>query len=120
MPPARRRSTSPPPGPTCSRAWPIDADVVGVDATQSLAHARARLPSTAVQGNLDPSRLGADWTVVAAGVDAVLAANDGRPGHIFNTGHAVPRDTDPDRLRDVVRLVHDRTAAAVPASEVLA
>lgn len=96
------------------------ADVVGVDATQSLAHARALLPSTAVQGNLDPSRLAADWTVVAAGVDAVLAANGGRPGHIFNTGHAVPRDTDPDRLRDVVRLVHDRTAAAVPVSEVLA
>jgi uroporphyrinogen decarboxylase len=93
-----------------------DADVVGVDATQSLAAARRRLGPTSVQGNLDPARLAAPWPVARAAVDAVLEENDGRPGHVFNTGHAVPRDTDPDRLRDIVRHVHERTAgAAVPA-----
>ncbi len=96
------------------------ADVVGVDGTQSLAEARRRLGPVAVQGNLDPARLAADWPIVASAVDAVLEGNGGRSGHVFNTGHAVPRDTDPDRLRDVVRLVHDRTAVASPLPGVLA
>lgn len=93
-------------------ALAVDADVVSIDGAQSLATARARVGGRAVQGNLDPARLGAEWDVVQEGVDAVLAANAGRAGHIFNTGHAIPRDTDPMRLRDIVRLVHDRTAGA--------
>lgn len=93
-------------------ALAVDADVVAVDATQSLVAARARLGQMPVQGNLDPARLAADWPLVAAEVDAVLVANGGLPGHVFNTGHAVPRDTDPARLRDIVRLVHERTGAA--------
>ena len=93
-------------------ALAVDADVVAVDSTQSLVAARARLGQMPVQGNLDPARLAADWPLVAAEVDAVLVANGGLPGHVFNTGHAVPRDTDPARLRDIVRLVHERTGAA--------
>jgi uroporphyrinogen decarboxylase len=88
------------------------ASVLGVDAGQSLADARRRVAGVAVQGNLDPTVLAADWATVADAVRAVLAENDGRPGHVFNTGHAVPRDTPPERLCDVVRLVHDETAAA--------
>jgi uroporphyrinogen decarboxylase len=86
----------------------VGADVVGVDATQSLSVARARLGMLPVQGNLDPARLAAGWPVVAEAVGHVLDDNRGRFGHVFNTGHAVPRDTDPRRLRDVVSLVHDR------------
>jgi uroporphyrinogen decarboxylase len=89
----------------------VGADVVGVDSGQSLARARERLPATAVQGNLDPARLGAGWEAIAHGADAVIAANAGRPGHIFNTGHAVPRDTSPELLRDLVAFVHDRGAS---------
>lgn len=92
----------------------VDADVVSIDGAQSLAAARARLDGRPVQGNLDPARLGAGWDVVQDGVAAVLAANQGRSGHIFNTGHAIPRDTDPMRLRDIVHLVHDRTAGVAP------
>jgi uroporphyrinogen decarboxylase len=91
------------------------ADVVSVDSGQSLAVARARLgPSVAVQGNLDPARLVAGWPAVVAGVDEVLAGAGSQPGHVFNAGHAVPRETDPAILRDTVRLVHDRTAR-IPA-----
>jgi uroporphyrinogen decarboxylase len=88
----------------------LDADVVGVDAGQSLGAARRRLPNTAVQGNLDPARLVAGWDAVAAGVDAVLAEAGDRPGHVFNGGHAIPRDTDPQVLRSIVERVHERTA----------
>lgn len=84
-----------------------EADVVAVGHTQSIADARLRAPGRAIQGNLDPARLGAPMDVLVDGVRDVLADAGGLAGHVFNTGHAVPRDTDPARLRDVVDLVHD-------------
>jgi uroporphyrinogen decarboxylase len=87
-----------------------EADVVAVGHTQSIADARLRAPGRAIQGNLDPARLGAPLDILVDGVRDVLADAAGLPGHIFNTGHAVPRDTDPARLRDVVDLVHDLSA----------
>ncbi len=88
----------------------VDAGVVGVDAAQPLDAARSRLGSQPVQGNLDPARLLAGWPSTSDGIDRVLAANAGRPGHVFNTGHAIPRETPPALLRDVVEAVHDRSA----------
>jgi uroporphyrinogen decarboxylase len=83
------------------------ADVVAIGHTQSIAETRLRAPGRAIQGNLDPARLGAPLDILVDGVRDVLADAAGLPGHIFNTGHAVPRDTDPARLRDMVDLVHD-------------
>jgi uroporphyrinogen decarboxylase len=83
------------------------ADVVGVDWRVPLDAARRRLGSVALQGNLDPARCLAPWDVVAAGVREVLAANAGRPGHVFNLGWGVLPQTDPDVLRRIVELVHD-------------
>jgi uroporphyrinogen decarboxylase len=40
-------------------------------------------------------------------VRAVLAANDGHPGHVFNLGHGVLPETDPGVLEQVVALVHE-------------
>ena len=93
----------------------VGADVVGIDSAQSLALARRRLEGVGIQGNLDPARLAAPWPVARAGVDGVLDAAGRTPGHVFNVGHAVPRDTPPDRLRDIVRYVHDRTAMGAAA-----
>jgi len=90
----------------------VGADVVSVDHGQSLAEVRRRLgPSVAVQGNLDPARLAAGRSALVDGVEDILAAVGPAPGHVFNAGHAVPRETPPALLRDVVSLVHDRTAA---------
>ncbi|HEY3522700.1 MAG TPA: uroporphyrinogen decarboxylase family protein [Candidatus Limnocylindrales bacterium] len=89
------------------------ATVVAIDSRQSLADARRRLgDGRAIQGNLDPALVMAGWRQAAEGAAEVLAANAGRPGHVFNLGEAAPRDADPDRLRDLVAFVHDRTAAA--------
>ncbi len=88
------------------------ADVVSLDSGGSLATARARLGSaTALQGNLDPARLLSGWSATRSGVEEVLGAAGGTRGHIFNTGHAIARETDPSVLRSVVELVHDQTAA---------
>ena len=60
-------------------------------------------------GNLDPAVLFAEWSAVASGVAGVLGDAEELPGHIFNLGHGVPPDTDPDVLTRVVELVHSET-----------
>ena len=83
------------------------ADVVGVDWRTPLDVARTRVgDGKALQGNLDPAVCLGPWDAVAAEVQAVLAANGGHPGHVFNLGHGVLPETDPSVLERVVALVH--------------
>jgi uroporphyrinogen decarboxylase len=83
------------------------ADVVGVDWRVPLDAARDRLgPDVAVQGNLDPAVCLAPAGVVEAAVADVLGRNGGRSGHVFNLGHGVLPQTDPDTLLRIVDQVH--------------
>ncbi len=85
------------------------AEVVGVDWRVPLDVARARIGSgRAVQGNLDPTACLAPWPVVEAAALDVLRRGGGK-GHIFNLGHGVLPETDPDVLHRVVELVHGWT-----------
>ncbi|MBS2550902.1 uroporphyrinogen decarboxylase [Catenulispora sp. NL8] len=87
------------------------ADVVGVDWRVPLDEASRRIgPDYAVQGNLDPAVMFAPWPVIEAKVREVLADGAKTPGHIFNLGHGVTPDMDPDRLTRVVELVHEVSA----------
>ncbi|MDE0579202.1 MAG: uroporphyrinogen decarboxylase [bacterium] len=88
------------------------ADVVGVDWRVHLDDARERLgPDVAVQGNLDPAAVLAPWPVVADRATEVLDRNTGQPGHVFNLGHGVLPETDPETLERLVELVHGYKAA---------
>ncbi len=82
------------------------ADVVGVDWRTPLDVAAAQVGGRAVQGNLDPTVLFAPPTVVAAETRRVLAEGAKAPGHVFNLGHGVLPETDPDALTRLVELVH--------------
>lgn len=83
------------------------ADVIGVDWRVPLAEASERVGEAyAVQGNLDPALLGAPWPVLAERVRSVLRSGAQAPGHVFNLGHGVPPDADPDVLSRIVDLVH--------------
>ncbi|MEY9932862.1 uroporphyrinogen decarboxylase [Catenulispora sp. GP43] len=87
------------------------ADVVGVDWRVPLDEASRRIgPEYAVQGNLDPSVMFAPWPVIETRVREVLDEGARTPGHIFNLGHGVTPDMDPDRLARVVELVHEASA----------
>ena len=87
------------------------ADVVGVDFRTPLRTAAARLGAdVALQGNLDPAVLFAPAAAVRTQVAAVLESARGLSGHVFNLGHGVLPDTDPDVLAAVVDQVHAATA----------
>jgi uroporphyrinogen decarboxylase len=87
--------------------------VIGVDWRTPLDEAIARLgPSVAVQGNLDPLLLGAPRELLTRRVDDILSRATGAAGHIFNLGHGILPDTDPDSVKFVVDLVHERTKRA--------
>ncbi|HEY2949661.1 MAG TPA: uroporphyrinogen decarboxylase [Micromonosporaceae bacterium] len=87
------------------------ADVVGVDWRTPLDVAVSQIgPGRAVQGNLDPCVLLAPWDVVEAEVRRVLAEGEVADGHVFNLGHGVLPETDPDVLTRVVELVHTVSA----------
>nr|WP_242624745.1 uroporphyrinogen decarboxylase [Krasilnikovia cinnamomea] len=86
------------------------ADVVGVDWRTPLDRAAATLGGRAVQGNLDPATLFAPWPVVEEQARRVLAEGRAAPGHVFNLGHGVLPETDPDVLTRLVDLVHTASA----------
>ena len=64
-----------------------------------------------VQGNLDPALLLGPFERVQAEAERILERAGGRPGHIFNLGHGVLPETDPDELGRLVEVVHERTAS---------
>jgi uroporphyrinogen decarboxylase len=83
------------------------ADVVGVDWRVPLDEAARRTGGTrAVQGNLDPAVLFADPASIAAEVRRIVDEGRRAPGHVFNLGHGVLPETDPDVLTRLVELVH--------------
>ncbi len=94
----------------------LDVDCVGVDWRTPLDEAHARMVAggagrpggPSVQGNLDPALLSAPWPVLRDAVDDILLAGRSVPGHVFNLGHGVPPDTDPEVLTRVVDHVHHR------------
>ncbi len=86
------------------------ADVMSLDWRVSLDAAWKRTGyDKGVQGNLDPAVMLAPFDVIQAGARAVLREANGRPGHIFNLGHGVLPETDPDNLARLVELVHSET-----------
>jgi len=87
-------------------------DAVSVDWRVPLDVAWARVGhDKAIQGNLDPVLVLAPWERVWEGAQDVLRRAGGRPGHIFNLGHGVIPETNPDTLARLVQEVHRATRA---------
>jgi uroporphyrinogen decarboxylase len=85
-------------------------DVMGIDWRYDLDQAWRQLEyARAIQGNLDPTLLLTPWSRIEEGADDVIRRAGGRPGHIFNLGHAVQPQTDPTMLKRLVAFVHEKT-----------
>lgn len=84
------------------------ADVVGLDHTVDLDQGWTAVGGPgrcAVQGNLDPCLLLAPRHRLEAAASDLLRQAAGRPGHIFNLGHGVLKETDPEAARALVEAV---------------
>ena len=88
-------------------------DVIGLDWRVDLDAGWAAVGhDAAVQGNLDPAVLLSKPAYIRERVKDILGRAGGRPGHIFNLGHGVLPETDPEVLERVVELVHAWRAPA--------
>ncbi|MGB5606000.1 MAG: uroporphyrinogen decarboxylase [Gammaproteobacteria bacterium] len=84
------------------------ADALGIDWSTDLALARKRVGDrVALQGNLDPAVLYAAPGIIREKVAAVLAAFGAGSGHVFNLGHGINPDVDPEHAGALVNAVHE-------------
>src|SRR6202166_4772638 len=92
------------------------ADVIGLDWRIPLDKGWSDLKHRcAVQGNLDPVLLFADWKVLKARAEEILRLAAGRPGHIFNLGHGILPESPVENVKNLARLVQEY--APKPGSE---
>jgi uroporphyrinogen decarboxylase len=86
-------------------------DVFSIDWRTSIREARQILGDhVAIQGNLDPAvLLVPDKGLLATRTQRVLDDNGHSPGHVFNLGHGILRDTPVENARFVVDYVHQKT-----------
>jgi uroporphyrinogen decarboxylase len=84
----------------------IGCDAVGVDWTTDLKDARTAVDGrVAVQGNLDPSALFATPETLRAEALKVLRSYGTGTGHVFNLGHGITPEVDPERVALLVETV---------------
>ncbi|MBF0285755.1 MAG: uroporphyrinogen decarboxylase [Magnetococcales bacterium] len=87
-------------------------DVVGLDWTADLAQARILAAGrVALQGNMDPAILYASPERVRQEVREILRAYGPHPGHIFNLGHGITPEVDPEQVRVLVEAVREESLA---------
>ena len=82
-------------------------DAVGIDWTVEIGEAERRIGSkVALQGNLDPSVLYASPEVIKSEAYKILDQFQGSTGHVFNLGHGITPDVNPESMKVLVDAVH--------------
>ncbi|MDA8813680.1 uroporphyrinogen decarboxylase [Candidatus Pseudothioglobus singularis] len=82
-------------------------DAVGIDWTVEIGEAERRIGSkVALQGNLDPSVLYASPEVIKSEAHKILDQFQGSTGHVFNLGHGITPDVNPESMKALVDAVH--------------
>jgi uroporphyrinogen decarboxylase len=89
------------------------ADVIGLDWRIPLDEGWQRLDhKCAVQGNLDPVLLFADWKELKSRAQDILHRTGGRVGHIFNLGHGILPETPVENVKNLARFVQERASSS--------
>src|SRR6202051_3163146 len=89
------------------------ADVIGLDWRIPVDEGWKRLGNAgAVQGNLDPVVLFADWKQIKLRARQILDQAEGRPGHIFNLGHGILPETPVENVKALAEYVQEQTTKA--------
>lgn len=85
-------------------------DVFSIDWRIPIDVAWQRLGTdVAIQGNLDPTVLMADQTLIESQAATILKRVGGRPGHIFNLGHGMLPEVPTEKVVELVKFVHEST-----------
>jgi len=89
------------------------ADVIGLDWRIPLDEGWQKLNHRcAVQGNLDPVLLFADWVELKSRAEGILQSAGGGPGHIFNLGHGILPETPVDNVKNLCKFVQEYSASS--------
>ncbi|MCM3092404.1 MULTISPECIES: uroporphyrinogen decarboxylase [unclassified Cytobacillus] len=89
----------------------LPLDVVGLDWRLPIQEARENGITKTVQGNLDPAILLAPWEVIEEKAKAILDQGMAQPGYIFNLGHGVFPEVNPDTLKKLTAFIHEYSAS---------
>ena len=83
-------------------------DALGLDWTINIGDARRRVgDKVALQGNMDPAVLYASPATIRAEVKRILTDFGDHPGHVFNLGHGITPEVDPEHARVFIEAVHE-------------
>ena len=86
------------------------ADVIGLDWTMDISKTRDKIgKKVAIQGNLDPTVLYAEKNFIRREVRKVLENYGPGEGHIFNLGHGILPDINPDNAKAMVEFVKEES-----------
>ena len=86
-------------------------DALGVDWTTNLEDARNQVNGrVALQGNLDPCILYSSPQRIREETALVLESYGHGPGHVFNLGHGIHPDVDPEHAAVLIDAVHELSA----------
>lgn len=95
----------------------IGCSAVGLDWTTDIAKAKNRIGDrVALQGNMDPAILRADPATIVDEATAIVEAFGVHPGHVFNLGHGITPDIDPDNVAVLVDTVHSCSATLLASA----
>ena len=88
----------------------LPINVVGLDWRLPIREARNLGVTKSIQGNLDPAVLLAPWDVIEEKTKAILDQGMEKPGYIFNLGHGVFPEVNPEILKKLTAFVHEYAA----------
>jgi uroporphyrinogen decarboxylase len=83
-------------------------DCLGLDWSVDLGAAHQRVgDKVALQGNMDPAILRAKPEVIRGEVKRILGSFGENDGHVFNLGHGITPDINPDNAKIFIDAVHE-------------
>lgn len=88
----------------------LPLNVVGLDWRLPISEARRLGVNKTIQGNLDPAVLSAPWEVIEEKAKVILDQGMEKPGYIFNLGHGVFPEVNPETLKKLTAFIHEYSA----------
>lgn len=88
----------------------LPLDVVGLDWRLPITEARELGITKTVQGNMDPATLISGWDFVEKRAKEIIDQGIQQPGFIFNLGHGVFPEVNPEVLKKLTAFIHEYSA----------